>query len=145
MAPQLSNFNQKIWRTLEAQVNGWASKKGDIIVITGAIFDHDGDSAPGVDADTERSDGDARIAIASERYKIVLHERANGFVEAISIVLPHNNQSVTGDARFPFLTDHIETISEIEERTGTDFLPALTADNPMKARAIKRSRAEGLW
>ena len=145
MAPQFSNFNRKIWRTLEGRVNNWAETKGEIYIITGAVFDHNSDGQRDIDANTQRNDGDARISVASNFYKIIFHQQPNGFIETISIMLPHNNQSITGDGRWPYLTRHIVSIRDIEQLTGINFLPELEIQNPVKANAVRNARASGLW
>ena len=42
---QHDRFNRGIWARLEGYVRDWAEKKGTIYVITGAVFDRDGDGA----------------------------------------------------------------------------------------------------
>lgn len=53
MAPQLGNFNQKVWMRLETHVNNWAESTG-VNIITGAIFDRDGDRRRDDDDDAVR-------------------------------------------------------------------------------------------
>ncbi|MCB2141227.1 DNA/RNA non-specific endonuclease [bacterium] len=145
MAPQFANFNRKIWRTLEDRVNSWAKSKGRIYVITGAIFDQDNNEQRDSDSDVQRNDGHARIAVASHFYKIILHPKADGTIETISIILPHNNQSVIGDDRWPYLKNHIFTIAKIEKMTGINFLPDLEIVNSNKASTVRNAKAADLW
>ena len=149
MAPQYDVFNQKIWRTLEDWVNRWARQKGEIFIITGAVFDEGPNGVPdGVrdpDDETKRNDGDGRIAVASQFYKILLHERDDGEIETLSILVPHLRRSYIGDARKPYLQANITTMREIEDLTGLIFLPKLVLEDPEKAAAIKEFRAKKLW
>lgn len=145
MAPQFANFNRKIWRTLEGEVHQWAAEKGIIFTITGAVFDHDANGIRDPDATVKKDDGNARIALASHFYKIILHPLKDGSIETISILLPHNNVSIIGDSRFPYLKDHIVTIKKIEALTGIDFLTELEIDDPDKADALRNTLAPDLW
>lgn len=88
MAPQYPDFNQNIWWTLENRVHSLAKSKKIIYVITGAVFDDDGDGSRDNDNLTNFNDGDEKIAVATHFYKIIFHERPNGFIDALTIMLP---------------------------------------------------------
>ena len=86
-----------------------------------------------------------RIAVASHFYKIIIHEKPNGFIDVLAIMLPHNNQSITGAARKPYLTEHITTIDQVEDLTGINFLSELGVNNPRKEAAVEGFKARQLW
>ena len=127
----------------------WARQKGEIYVITGAVFDRNDDGSRDDDDDAvlveDTEQGTDRVAVPSHFYKIILHERPNTFIESMTFLLPHTDESISGRTRAnKFLRDHLTTIDEIEDLTGMDFLVGLT-ENAAKERAIERSRAQRLW
>lgn len=135
MAPQLGNFNQKIWMRLEGHVNRWAMGTG-VNIITGAIFDRDGDGRRDSDDDAVRIPPQARVARATHFYKIITHRRPNGMIDTISFLMPHDNRlfgkAASQDA---YLKTRITNIDEIERITGIDFFP----DMP----TAKKAKIEG--
>jgi endonuclease G len=146
MMPQHDNFNQGIWETLESAVRAWAVDKGEIHVVTGAVFDADGNDARDPAKDAKRVKPREKVAIPTHFYKIVLHERPNGFIDSIAILLPHTDDTVPETLPKPkkleYLQDHIVSIDQIEAVTGYDFFPEMPA---IKQKAVERSVAAGLW
>lgn len=146
MAPQYCNFNGGSWFFLEHAVREWAKDKGDIIVFTGAIFDRNRDVGRDPDGYAIRmySDPDKRrrVAIATHFYKIALHEKPNGFVETITVVLPHIPAKIRKADRPDYLAANITSIDFVEERTGIKFLPDLPA---AKESAVTAATASDLW
>jgi endonuclease G len=150
MAPQFGNFNQLIWARLEGYVRDWAVDRDPLFVVTGAIFDENGDGLRDPDAAVRRvtntRQGMDRVGIPTEFYKFVLHQRADGFIESMAFILPHNEERITDDrAADAYLRSRLTTIDDIEARTGIDFLPLLAQTSPARARAVERSRAADLW
>ena len=148
MTPQHARFNQGIWRNLEARVRVWAEEKEDILVISGVVLDRDADGHRDADDEAERmqsNNGDTRVAVATAFYKIVLHKRPSGFIENLTILLPHSNERITTDRQEAYVTRHITSIDEIEVLTGIDFLTGIAQSNPNKERAIERFTASRLW
>lgn len=143
MVPQHDKFNRVIWARLERYVRNWAEEKGEIYVITGAVFDQDGNGERDADSDADLVEPRDRVAIPTHFYKIILHERANTFIESMTFLLPHLDSSPTGRTQSDhFLTDHLTTIKKIEGLTGIDFLADLRNS---KERAIERFQAEEMW
>ena len=147
MAPQHDRFNRVIWARLEGYVRDWARAKGEVYVITGAVFDQDGDGSRDTDSAAAHientAQGTDRVAVPTHFYKILLHERPNTFIETMTFLLPHDDVSISGRQRAEtFLRQHFSTIDEIEAVTGIDFLAEL--DDP-KERAVERFRAPRLW
>lgn len=120
MAPQRGNFNRKIWENLESKVNEWAEKVG-VYIITGSIFDRDGDGARDPDENAIRMKPRKLVAVPTHFYKIILHIRDDGKFDSISFMLPHNNKTIKN--RDKYLTSRIVTVDEIEQLTGIDFFP----------------------
>jgi endonuclease G, mitochondrial len=150
MAPQFNPFNGGIWATLEQYVRDWAVDRDPLFVVSGAIFDENGDGRRDADAAVRRvqdtRQGTERLGIATDFYKILLHQRADGFIEVMALVLPHNQERIgTGRVADEYLRARLTTIDDIEARTGINYLPGLEQTEPARARAVERSRATALW
>ncbi|MCH8246961.1 MAG: DNA/RNA non-specific endonuclease [Bacteroidetes bacterium] len=145
MAPQHAGFNRGIWQRLERYVRKWARLKGEIHVITGAVFDQNADSLRDNDSDAKMmkpKEGVARVAIPTHFYKIILHERSDTFIENMAFVLPHDEAPPTGDKANQFLTDQLTSIDVIERMTGVDFLSDLPSN---KELAVEAHVASKMW
>lgn len=130
MAPQVGkDFNQSIWRYLEAGVRGWVKERGKLTVITGPVFAVDGDKV------SYRVIGDNHIAVPTHFYKIVV-DTNNPEVEALAFMMPNNDLSSNN------YRDYIVTIDEIEKATGLDFLSALPVD---VQNDVESQKAESVW
>lgn len=149
MCPQHDRFNRGIWSRLESRVRKWAKTKGEIYVISGAVFDKDSDEKRDDDSDAIRmksNNNNERVAIPTHFYKIILHERPNGFIESMTFLLPHTDSSPIGNEVDPFLKSKLVKIDEIEKITGIDFLIGIRdADGEAKERAIENFKARSLW
>lgn len=141
MTPQYPNFNRGIWQRLEGMVRDWVRKRGDLTIITGAIFDKDNNHARDADADADRMAPSNRVAIPTHYYKIVVKKKFSG-PEAIAILLPHNNSSQGNGQYRAYLTAHITTIDEIEAMTGIDFFPTLATS---RETVLESTPAAALW
>lgn len=146
MVPQHDRFNQVIWQRLEGYVRDWAEVRGEVFVISGAIFDRN--EADGRDPDdlVNRMPFRGRVAVPTHFYKIILYKRPDDFIETTTFLLRHQDWSPTGTSQADsYLTNRLTSIDEIEELTGIDFLPGLAATDPQKEFAVERSRATALW
>ena len=146
MAPQFCQFNRGTWQIFESILRLWVQERKTIYVISGSILDRDGDGKrdPNSAAKRMRSDNKKeRVAIPSHFYKIVLHQDKQGAVEAIAVLLQHEQirSDVKGDDAVKYLTDSIVSIAEIEKVTGMTFFPRMTG----QGAAIKQARATKLW
>jgi DNA/RNA endonuclease G (NUC1) len=142
ITPQQKNFNEHTWERLEGLVRMWAKKRGDLFVITGAVFDVNGDNIRDSDNEARRVPPRNRVAIPTHFYKIIIKKHTFGAPEAIAIMLPHDNDTHTGDAWISYVTEHITTIGDIERVTGVDFLSKLSVS---KRAALKDFKAPALW
>jgi endonuclease G len=146
MMPQHDQFNQGIWQTLESAVRAWTLDKGSVVIFSGAIFDANTDGVRDDPAEVGRVKPKNRVAIPTHFYKIVLHERPSGFIDAIAILLPHTDnevpKSLKPEQKLAYLEENIVSIADIEALTGYSFFPDMP---PIKQKAVKRSVASGLW
>jgi endonuclease G len=150
MCPMHDRFNRGIWSSLESRVRKWAKKKGQIYVITGAVFDKNGDQERDADGDAdtmESNEGIQRVAVPTHFYKIILHTRPNGFIDSMALLLPHVDSSPGSNQTDSFLISKLVTIDDIEEVTGIDFLVGLRSSDhgAAKENAIETFLATSLW
>ncbi len=145
MAPQYANFNRIIWRRLEGFVRDWAKLRGEIFVVTGAVFDRDNDKQRDADANADYMDPTDRVAVPTHFYKIIFHERPNGYVDTMTFMLPHNNEKHTGKNGVAYINSALTSIDEIEGMTGLDFLPGMAMENAGKERAVENFVADKMW
>lgn len=142
ITPQHKNFNEHTWERLESLVRMWAKKRGDLFVITGAVFDQNDDKKRDADNQAQRVPPHNRVAIPTHFYKIIFQKHLLAPDDSIAILLPHDNAKHTGDAWVAYITEHITTIADIEKVTGINFLPGLSAS---KRTAMESFKAPALW
>ena len=144
--PQHDNFNEGIWATFESAVRAWAKMKLSVLVVSGPLFDFDGDGERDDFDEIDRVDPQNNVAVPSHFFKIVLHERSNGFIESLAVVLPHTDSEVPKDLErnqeLVIIQKNITSIDEIEAITGFDFFPHMPSE---KQLAMERSIASELW
>ncbi|MGC9954100.1 MAG: DNA/RNA non-specific endonuclease [Rhizomicrobium sp.] len=129
MSPQVGiGFNRNIWKQLETDVRGWILCGGrpELYVVTGPVFD---DTAP------ERwipSGKNERVRVPDAFFKVI-YDPANN--RALGMLLP-NKKLDTAD-----LPQYAVPISEIEEKTGITFFPALAK----RQQNILKKSTSALW
>ncbi len=126
MVPQTCQFNRGIWQILEGITRLWAAERRTLFVISGSLFDRDRDGLRDPDDDAARmkaKNDTARVAIPTAFYKILAFAGAEGEVETLSILMPHNQENPDGDEAFAYLRGHLTTVADIERRSGLDFFP----------------------
>ena len=120
MAPQVGiGFNRDIWKQLETDVRGWilCGDRTELYVITGPVFSEPERWIP--------KGKNGRVRVPDAYFKVIYDPKNN---RALGMLLP-NQKLNTED-----LPDYAVPISEIEEKTGITFFPALTrrAQNLLK-------------
>lgn len=108
MVPQVPNHNRGIWKQLETLVRNWVQEGKDIYVISGTIY--------GKDAKTI---GTNKVGVPDYLWKIAIDKKAN---KAIAFLLPNTAIPVAD------LPKYVVAISEIEIKTGINFMPKLTTE-----------------
>lgn len=142
MVPQLGNFNRigKVWEKLERKVHYWAIEADGIYVITGSIFDRDGDGRRDSNSDARRMAPTNRVAVPSHFFKIILKIRPSGVMDTITFILPHDNRKNTGTDNY--LKSKIRSIDDVEKVTDIDFFPEMEGakqDELESGRAVSLS------
>lgn len=148
IAPQYCHFNRGVWLFFEGMAREWAKEKGEINVISGSVFNKNSDDSLDTPARIKRLKANkfgAAPAIPTHFYKVVLHKADSGELEAIAVLLPHNDKEMTRQEAKDYLTDHIVTIDEIEKVAGLDLPPNVSAAKSSKREALERFLAPVLW
>jgi DNA/RNA endonuclease G (NUC1) len=138
MTPQNCQLNRGIWQILEQITRRWAARHDAIFVLSGSVFDRDGDGLRDADSAAQHmksNNGKQRVAVPSAFYKIVAFQGADGKVETLSFLLPHDTSNPNGDAALAYLTSHVTNLAALERLSGLDLFP--------KARQVHESTS--LW
>lgn len=111
MMPQVPGNNRGIWKYLEENVRYWAQVKGEVYVITGALFEGQPKMMN-------------KVAIPSHVYKIVIDPKTGKQIAYL----------FTNEKLDPKLIDNYAvSVASIEQRTGINFSPLLTNNSAEKA------------
>src|SRR4030095_6369901 len=114
---------------LESLTRVWATEYGTIYVMSGAIFDRNGDGVRDKDADAVRmksNSGKKRVAVPSHYYKIILRQDGQEF-HSIAFLLEHTRQAhgVKWSNVRPDVEASITTIEKIEDESDLRLFPDL--------------------
>jgi DNA/RNA endonuclease G (NUC1) len=143
ITPQHDKFNRGIWAYLEAYARALTKVKGEVYIISGSIFDKDGNAQRDEDIDADRVAPSLRVGIPTHFYKIILYERSNGFIDTLTFLLPHTDVKITGTIKKDnYLREHLTTIDSIEAVSGLDLFEALPNH---KETAVEAFQATELW
>jgi endonuclease G len=111
MMPQVPGNNRGIWKYLEENTRYWAQVKGEVYVITGALFE----GAPKMMN---------KVAVPSHVYKIVIDPKTG---KQIAYLFPNEKLD-------PKLIDNYAvSVATIEQKTGINFSPLLSNNTAEKA------------
>lgn len=149
MVPQVGvNQNRGIWADLEAQVRKWAEQRGEVLVVTGPIFDQG-----------TATIGHSQVWVPTRLYKVVIDPKT---FESIAFIIP-NRQIITkktrqldnGNPQFPqtqpeqavkcseegcTTENFVVNVATVEQATGLKFFSALKdADHQTVTQNISRS------
>jgi len=100
MTPQLPGLNRQGWRYLEQYIREWTNERGELYVVTGAMF---------LGSSSIIGNG---VHVPTHFYKIVFDSVG---MNAIAFLVPHRAIS-KGD-----LPGFIVSVDEVERLTGLDF------------------------
>jgi endonuclease G len=129
IAHQYPAFNRSLWRDLEIRVRAMARLRGEIHVMTGAVFDHDRDGLPDAPAAAPypvTKTGPSDAARASHFYKIVfVPGRGTAPPQISAWLLVHENIRTRRAASTRMLRGARVPLDVIEKMTGLDIAPVL--------------------
>jgi len=126
MSPQFCQFNRGVWQILETFERHWGKDGTPVYILNGAVFDRNGDGIRDADHESVRMrsrSGRTNVAVPSAYFKILAREGGDGRLHTLTILLPHNQTDVDGQAAVDYLRAHISTVGVVERLAGTDFFP----------------------
>lgn len=138
MTPQFCQFNRGVWQILETLVRFWAEEGTPVYVLNGAVFDRDGDGVRDADAESIRMrsrNGRTNVSVPSAYFKVLAREGQDGTLQTLTVLLPHNQVDVDGQAAIDYLRGHVTTLATVERLTGSDIFPELSA-SPIEDREL---------
>ena len=101
ISPQDKFFNQGIWRELEENVRDWAFRKGELIIVTGPVFQHK----------FKKRIGANKVAVPDAFFKVVLDVQKQK--AGIAFVIP-NKKSTERLHEYAMSIDTLESIVELD-------------------------------
>jgi endonuclease G len=126
MAPQFCQFNRGVWQILESLTREWAKAHGEVYVLSGSVFDRDGDGLRDLDAGALRMtsrNGAKRVAIPSAFYKIIAYRKPDGGLATLSVMMPHDQTDLDGDAALAYIGAHIVPLAKVAAVSDLAFFP----------------------
>jgi len=139
MAPQHCFFNRGVWQIFESLVRLWIKDRPTVYIITGSVFDRDGDGKRDDDGAAVRMvsrNGKTRVAVPSHFYKILIHQTSDGQVEALAALLPNDQTDLDGDDAIRYIEEHLVSIQDVQTVTGVMFFPEVPGALPPKASVL---------
>lgn len=109
MAPRIPAMNDGIWKFLEQKVRDWVNSRGELYVVTGAIYD----------TPNPKTIGPNHVGVPTAFYKVVFDPIR---VDAIAFIIPNRKEEATDLPKF------ITSVDKVEQVAGLDFLPELDDD-----------------
>ena len=106
-APQTTELNRGEWKVLEELNRHWGKEYGEVIVISGPVFENN-----------MRTLGEVKIPIPNSFYKIIIRHETQTY-KAIGFILPNVTTQING------IKDRVCSIDSIEKITGLDFFSEL--------------------
>ncbi|XP_030838591.1 venom phosphodiesterase 2 [Strongylocentrotus purpuratus] len=134
--PQFPGFITDIWDGfLVPHLALWANISSEINVVTGPVFDYDGDGLRDNNNTLEKDGviyGDSPSLLPTHYFMIIARckggaqlNSACAEVESAAFVLRNNRGIKTCQTKPDYVEHHLTTIKDIEKLTGLDFFPEL--------------------
>jgi endonuclease G len=118
-APQTTELNRGEWKVLEELSRQWGKKYGEVIVISGPVFEIN-----------MKTMGEERIPIPNSFYKLILRYESQTY-KAIGFVLPNSTTTLND------LPNYVCSVDSIEKITGLDFFTDLPDNLEMQFESGK--------
>jgi endonuclease G len=106
ISPQRHDFNEGVWNRLEQKIRYWATKYGEVYVVTGGVL-----------TDGLKTIGKENVSVPNYFYKIVA-TKSNGKLKMIAFLVPHK------ESKNP-LYSFVVSVDTIEQMTKVDFFHQL--------------------
>jgi endonuclease G len=106
ISPQRHDFNEGVWNRLEQKVRYWATRYGEVYVVTGGVL-----------TDGLKTIGKENVSVPNYFYKIVA-TKSNGKLKMIAFLVPHK------ESKNP-LYSFVVSVDTIEQMTKVDFFHQL--------------------
>jgi endonuclease G len=143
IVPQKAPHNQSTWRYTEAYVNELAEELDSIFVVTGILFDYDGNAMPDDRDSIPTISEDRPLPIPSHFYKIVVKPYSETEMNSLAFIVPHDSVWRNQRETLDYLEDScMNTIDRIEQVSGFNFFWRL--DNELE-EGLEEKSLEELW
>ena len=113
-APQTTELNRGEWKMLEELGRNWGKEYGEVIVISGPVFEM---NLKTMGEEPEKK-GSSKIPIPNLFYKIIVRHQDQTY-KAISFILPNISTPING------LQNYTCNVDSVEKLTGLDFFSDL--------------------
>ncbi|MBP7808565.1 MAG: DNA/RNA non-specific endonuclease [Bacteroidia bacterium] len=113
-APQTTELNRGEWKMLEELGRSWGKEYGEVIIISGPVFEI---NLPKLGEVPEKN-GASKIPIPNLFYKIIIRHQDQTY-KSISFILPNVTTPING------LQNYICNVDSVEKLTGLDFFSDL--------------------
>ena len=117
ICPQDESLNSGIWNQIEMKCREWADYYGDILIVTGPIFNK-----------KIKTIGPNKVAVPDYFFKVVMSLDAH--TKAIGFICP--NKKIPGK-----MYDYVVSVDEVEKITGFDFFPSIPKETQNRAEKMK--------
>jgi endonuclease G len=138
MAPQLPRLNRDAWKSLEELTRKWVAAYSEAYEFTGPLFyDPKEDDRRTADGTIQyRTIGKDAVSVPTHFYKIVIVKDGAAW-KSIAFVMPN-----VSTYKSPYhLEQYIRSVSWIEQHTGLNFMPGLSAQQAQNLEA----HASPMW
>ncbi len=125
MAPQQGiGLNRHIWADLESIVRDWTCERGELIVITGPIYDGEAPAFLGPD----------EVAVPTAFFKLAYDPAER---KAIAFILPNQKVDKKGKPAWEALKAYVVSLRTLEERAELDLLDKLDVREKKRLESLK--------
>lgn len=141
MSPMTCETNRGIFATAENQVRNWALKYGDIYIVSGSIFDRNGDKVRDANSAAIRmlsNDGNRRVAVPNAFFKLIYRELSNGQYAVLAFTFENNH--VKHGSKWSLTKTYMQSrevsLAELENLTDTHFFRGIDYVNLTEDRSL---------
>ena len=128
--PQVPNFNEKIWASMEAKVRSWGSKADTLYVVKGGTIDKEAEIA-------DRTSGGH---IVPKYFYMALLSKTGSTLKAMAFWIQHKD-----DTSWDAIKEYAITVGELQQKTGIDFFCNLSDDTENEVENVSRTKMLSDW